>query len=327
MQKVNIPKTDLYASPLVLGTDYFGSTVSRERSMQLMDHYLDAGGNVLDTAELYARWLPGGEHQSEKVIGEWLRDRGVRDQVILSTKGAHPRLEAMEVPRMSKAEIQSDLDSSLQRLGVERVDLYWLHRDAPGYPVEEILQSLESFRQAGKIRYAGFANWTQARAEEARLAAQRIGVQGFVASQNLWSLGKVDLSKADPTWAYIDEPFVRWHIEHGLGAFPYLTQANGYFRRLEQGTLDQVPTDARVRALFDHQENRDRFQRLRRLQQKHGLSVGQVVLGYLTSQPFPVFPLAGPKTLADLQDCIRSAETKLSQNDLFYLEHGDAQNR
>src|SRR2546423_9383219 len=116
MKKVNVPKTDLHASTLVLGTDYFGSTVDRDLSMQLMDRYLEAGGNVIDTAELYARWIPGGEHQSEKVIGEWLRDRRVRDQIILSTKGAHPRLDSMEVPRMSKAEIQSDLELSLRRL-------------------------------------------------------------------------------------------------------------------------------------------------------------------------------------------------------------------
>jgi aryl-alcohol dehydrogenase-like predicted oxidoreductase len=82
----------------------------------------------------------------------------------------------MEIPRMSKAEIQADLDSSLQRLGVECIDLYWLHRDAPGYPVEEILGTLETFRAAGKIRYAGFSNWTQARAEEARRAAQRLNL-------------------------------------------------------------------------------------------------------------------------------------------------------
>ena len=322
MKKVNVPKTDLRASTLVLGTDYFGSTVGRDLSMQLMDRYLEAGGNVIDTAELYARWVPGGEHQSERVIGEWLRDRGARDQVILSTKGAHPKLDAMDVPRMSKADIQADLEGSLRRLGVERVDLYWLHRDAPGYPVEDILQSLEAFRQAGKIRYAGFSNWTQGRAEQARQAAQRLGVQGFVASQNLWSLAKVDRSKADPTWAYIDEPFARWHLQHGLAAFPYLTQASGYFRRLDQGTLDQVPADARVRALFDHPENRERFERVRRLQQKHGLTVSQIVLGYLISQPFPVFPLVGPKTLADLQDSLRRVETNLSNEDIGYLEHG-----
>ena len=125
----------------------------------------------------------GGEHQSEKVIGEWSRERGTRDLIVLSTKGAHPKLESMDVPRLSKAEIQEDLDSSLRRLGVEQIDLYWLHRDSPGYPVEEILESLEAFRKAGKIKHAGFSNWTQSRAEGARLATERLGIQGFVASQ------------------------------------------------------------------------------------------------------------------------------------------------
>jgi aryl-alcohol dehydrogenase-like predicted oxidoreductase len=324
MRKKNIPKTDLQASIIVLGTDYFGSTVSRQESMQLMDHYLEAGGNVLDTAEVYASFVPGGEHQSETVIGEWLRDRQARDQVILSTKGAHPKLASMDIPRMSKAEIQSDLDSSLKRLRTECIDLYWLHRDAPGYPVEEILQSLESFRQAGKIRYSGFSNWTQARAEEARQAAQHLGIQGFIASQNMWSLAKPDLSQSDPTWGYIDQSFVQWHLKNNVAAFPFISQAGGYFRRLDQGTLGQLSIDNRVRRMFDHQENRERFQRIRRLQEKERLSVSQIVLGYLTNQSFPVFPLIGPKTLADLRESIGNAGATLSRTTLSYLEDGES---
>jgi aryl-alcohol dehydrogenase-like predicted oxidoreductase len=324
MNKIKIPKTDLYASTLGLGTDYFGSTVGRDESMELLDHYLEAGGNVIDTAEVYAGWIPGGEHQSEKLIGEWLHERGTRDQVILSTKGAHPKLESMDIPRMSKSEIQADLDSSLQRLGVENIDLYWLHRDAPSYPVEEILESLEEFRKAGKIKHPGFSNWTQARAEEARLAAERLGIQGFVASQNMWSLAKLDVSQADPTWAFIDESFVQWHVKHGLSAFAYLGQAGGYFRRLEQNTLEKLPPDARIRLLFDHEENRNRFQRLRHLQEQYQLSVGQIVIGYLCNQPFPVVALIRPKTLADLKDSLSSADAKLSKEDIKFLEQGDA---
>jgi aryl-alcohol dehydrogenase-like predicted oxidoreductase len=122
--------------------------------------------------------------------------------------------------------------------------------------------------------------------------------------------------------AYIDESFIQWHVDHCFAAFPYLTQANGYFRRLEQNTLDRVPPDARVRTLFDHDENRKRFKRVRHLQQKYNLSVGQVVLGYLTGQPFPVFPLVGPKTLGDLQDSLHSVETRLSEADISFLEGG-----
>jgi aryl-alcohol dehydrogenase-like predicted oxidoreductase len=323
MQKINVANTALLASEIVLGTDFFGTTVSRELSWQLMDRYVEAGGNVLDTAEVYAAWLPGGDHQSEETIGAWLRDRRTGDQILLSTKGAHPKLASMDVARMSKAEIQSDLDSSLRRLGRERIDLYWLHRDAPGYPVEEILQSLESFRQAGKIRHAGFSNWTEARAEEARQAAERLGIEGFVASQNMWSLAKENRAQSDPTWAFMDESFALWHRRHGFAAFPFMAQASGYFRRLEQGTLDRLAKDDRIRKMFNHQENFDRFERIRRLQQRTGWTVAQIVLGYLTSQPFPVFPLVGPKTPADLEDILSNVGTKLSKDDLQYLEHGE----
>ena len=94
----------------------------------------------------------------------------------------------------------------------------------------------------------------------------------------------------------------QWHVEHGSPAFAYLGQASGYFRRLDQDARQGAFGNARVRLLFDHQENRNRFQRLRYLQEKYGFSVGQIVIGYLINQPFPVFALVGPKTLADLKD-------------------------
>jgi aryl-alcohol dehydrogenase-like predicted oxidoreductase len=324
MQIKPLPRTDLRVSVIGLGTDYFGSTIDRKLSMQILDRYVESGGNFIDTAELYARWIPGGEHQSEIFIGGWLRERGLRDALIISTKGGHPKLESMNVPRLSKREIESDLDSSLRRLGVDCVDIYWLHRDAPEMPVEEILLALEVFRTAGKIKYSGFSNWHQNRAEAARQAALQLGIPGFIASQNMWSLGLVNLGNADPTWAYIDADFVGWHIAHNFGAFPYLTQANGYFRRLEQNSLNQLATDARVRTLFDHSENRKRFQRIQVLQKKSGLSVNQIVLGYLLNQRFQVIPLIGPKNIPDLEDSLGCAEVALSPEDIAFLEKGEA---
>jgi aryl-alcohol dehydrogenase-like predicted oxidoreductase len=322
MQKKPLPKTDLEVSVIGLGTDYFGSTVDRKRSMEILDRYVELGGNFVDTAEVYACWIPGGEHQSEKLIGNWLRERGGRDQLIISTKGAHPRLESMSVPRLSKEEIEADLNSSLRRLGTDYIDIYWVHRDGPSVPVDQILLALEAFRKAGKIRYSGFSNWRLDRAETAREAAHRLEIPGFIASQNMWSLGLVNPANADPTWAYLDTDFVRWHVAHGFAAFPYLTQANGYFRRLEQNSLDQLAADARVRALFDHSENRERFRRIRVLQKRAGLSVNQIVLSYLLSQPFPVFPLIGPKNLTDLEDSLGCAEVSLSTEDIAFLERG-----
>lgn len=99
---------------------------------------------------------------------------------------------------------------------------------------------LEDFRKAGKIRHSGLSNWTQARAEAARVAAEKLGIQCFVRIQNQWSLAKADASKGDKTWAYTDDSFAKWHARHYIAAFPYTTQANGYFQRLENGMLDMA---------------------------------------------------------------------------------------
>lgn len=312
-----IPRTTLTASVLCLGTAEFGSAVDDSTAEKIIQSYLDAGGNVLDTAEIYAAWLKNGEHRSETFLGAWLRKQKSRDRLIISTKGAHPRLDAMDKPRMSKHIVESDLNSSLQRLGIDCVDIYWLHRDDPGTPVEDIIQMLEEFRKAGKIRHAGLSNWTQRRAEAAAIAAEKLGVEGFIGIQNQWSLAKADASKGDPTWAYTDDSFIKWHERHHIAAFPYTTQANGYFRRLENGTIDQV--SGVVKTLFHNRENEERFKRIKALQAETGLSLGAIVLGYLLGQPFPVFPIIGPKKVADLLESIESAQATLTPENIALL--------
>ena len=312
-----IPRTNLTASVLWLGTAEFGSAVDDSTAERIIETYLDAGGNVLDTAEIYAAWLKNGEHRSENFLGVWLQKRKNRDGLIISTKGAHPRINAMDKPRMSKPIVESDLNSSLQRLGIDCVDIYWLHRDDPGTSVEEIVLMLEEFRKAGKIRHAGLSNWTLARAEAARVAAEKLGVEGFIGVQNQWSLAKADAAKGDPTWAYTDDSFAEWHLRHNIAAFPYTTQANGYFRRLENGTIDQA-SDL-VKALFHTRENQECFRRIKTLQTESGLGVGAIVLGFLLGQPFPVFPIIGPKRVADLLESIESAEATLSPENIAFL--------
>jgi aryl-alcohol dehydrogenase-like predicted oxidoreductase len=312
-----IPRTNLTASVTCLGTAEFGSALDPSSSEKIIETYLDAGGNVLDTAEIYAAWVPNGEHRSEAFLGEWLRKSKNRDRVIVSTKGAHPRLDSMDTPRMSKPVVESDLNSSLQRLGIDYIDIYWLHHDDPGTPVEEIILMLEDLRKAGKIRYSGLSNWTQARAEAARIAAEKLGVEPFIGIQNHWNLAKPDPSKGDKTWAYTDDSFVQWHALRNIAAFPYTPQANGYFRRLENGTLDQA--SASVRALFDSPENRERYKRIKTLQSATGLTLGTIVLSYLLSQPFPVFPIIGPKKTSDLLESIEAAKATLSAENLAFL--------
>ena len=148
---------------------------------------------------------------------------------------------SMDVPRLSKAEIQADLDSSLQRLGVGSIFTGCIG-------TRQVTPSKKSFSpsrivQAGKIKHAGFSNWTQSRAEEARLGAERLGVEGFVASQNMWSLAKPDVSR--PTWAFIDEAFVRWHVKHGRSRLPIWARPAATFDASNKTRSTTFPPDAR----------------------------------------------------------------------------------
>ncbi|MFL7809039.1 MAG: aldo/keto reductase, partial [Anaerolineae bacterium] len=123
MRYVELAGTDLCVSAICLGTGALGSTVPQREAFELLDLFLDLGGNFLDSAKVYADWLPGERSISEKTIGRWMRSRAVRDRVIVATKGAHPELATMDVQRLSPEEIVSDLDASLHSLQVGTIDL------------------------------------------------------------------------------------------------------------------------------------------------------------------------------------------------------------
>ena len=323
MDLVRLSHCDLSVFPLCLGGVPLGSTLDRGESFRLLDAYLAAGGNFIDTAKVYADWLPIEPSVSEKTIGEWLRQRGNRARVVISTKGAHPDLAAMHIPRLSPAEITADLHASLQHLGVETIDLYWLHRDDPARPVGEILETLSQQVQAGKIRCFGCSNWKTERIREAQQYAAAHDLPGFTGNQMMWSLAAADPSRlADKTLALMDPAMWRFHLESGLAAVPYTSQAGGYFTKLAENRVGS-PVGGRVTNTgnpYDTPQNRSRLERIREIGEQSGLSITQIVLGYLRSQPFTTVPIVGPKTLAQLQDCLTAVEVQLSPEQVALLE-------
>ncbi len=309
MRYRQIPGSDLNPAVIAMGTGSLGSAVDRETSFRLLDAYLDAGGNFIDTAKIYADWLPGERSASEKTIGRWLAARGNRSQVILATKGAHPRLATMDVPRLSSRQITADLEASLRHLGVETIDLYWLHRDDPARPVEDILGTLNRLAAAGKIRAFGASNWKLKRLKEAQAWAAKHGQQGFIASQVYWNIGQPDPERiADKTLVFMDLPAWRYHRDSGLAALAYTSQAGGYFIRRVRGE----PVSDQLLSIYHLAENEARIQRIQALARQTGLSPAQISLGYLTSQPFPGYAIVGCKTLAQLVDSLSAADVMLT---------------
>ncbi len=312
-----IQGTDLNASVICMGTGVIGSAADRETSFRMLDYYLDQGGNFIDTAKVYADWLPKIERSiSEKTIGAWMEVRGNRSKVILATKGAHPDLNTMDIPRLTRKEIAADLDASLSHLRTEAIDLYWLHRDDPARPVEDILETLNRQVEAGKIRYLGASNWSLGRLQAAQAAASQHGITGFAASQVYWNVGQADPQRiGDKTLAFMDAGMWRYHQETGLAAVAYTSQANGYFTRRACGE----PVSDALKSVYHLEENEARLARLIALSGQASLSASQIVLAYLTSQPFPAFPIIGCRTLDQLRDSLTAADVTLSPEQVAYL--------
>ena len=321
MKTVVLPNTTLNVSQLCLGSADIGSAIPRAASFELLDAFAEVGGNFIDTAAVYANWLPGERSISEKTIGAWMSARGNRHRMIVATKGAHYDLTTPHISRCSPPDIIADLEASLRNLATDVIDLYYLHRDNPSRPVAEIMNILAEQVRLGKIRYFACSNWQTERIAAAQLYARMQGIVGFAANQAMWSLAQVDAGAfADPTMRVMDDGMWRYHAETGLAAIPYSSQANGLFHKLASGGYERL--SAMQQRLYASEGNRERGRRVQQLSKETGLTITQIVLGYVLSQPFVTVPIVGCKTMAQLDDSLSAAEVRLSSEQIRLLVHG-----
>lgn len=310
MKSISMPGTDLTVSKVALGGSDLGSRIDREASFALLDAFIEGGGNCIDTALVYADWIPGTKSLSEKTIGAWMKERGNREQLVLMTKGGHPYLSSMHIPRLSREEIISDLNESLHHLGVETIDLYWLHRDDPARPVGEIIETMNELVQSGKIRYFGCSNWSTERIREATRYAERHQLAGFAASQLMWNLAVVNQETVDPRHMAILSPQDwEYYCAAGMTVFAYTSQARGFFSKAAKGGLSCVAET--VRRSYENPQTMARLEQVMRLAEESAIPVSTVVLAYLTNQPFPAVPIVGPQSIPQLSETLMAAGLEL----------------
>ena len=308
-------------SSLILGTDYFGATVSKEDSFALMDRFAAAGGNAIDTARLYASWLPGGAGASETTIGEWMKIRNNRDQIYLITKGGAVDKGSTERARLSPEELRYDITESLKALQCDSVDLYFLHRDDETKPVSEIMPTLAQFVQEGKVKALGASNWRACRIAEANAFCEKEGLPPFVASEIQWSLARSTPEKHDDmSLVCMNECEYDYYLATGMPVFAFSAQAKGFFIRGAANGIDSNNQKALSR--FASEENIGRLNRVKELMTKKNMTAAAVSLASLTSRPFPVAALVGCKSLPQLEDSLTAADATLSQEEIAYLTDG-----
>jgi aryl-alcohol dehydrogenase-like predicted oxidoreductase len=317
--------TDLKVSKVCLGGGNFGEKLDREAVFQVLDVYTDGGGNFIDTANVYCRWIPGLANSSEEIIGEWLESRSAKNKVIIATKGAHYDLQAPHVSRVTKADIRQDLTQSMNTLGLDRIDLYWLHRDDQKKPVEEIVDYMEELVKEGSIRYYGASNFSHKRLEEARIYAMKNHLQGFSAVSNMWSAASINPvfnTMRDATMELMEPALYEWHRKTRLPMIPYTSTANGFFEklyrtgaRIEGGRLLTAVADLglseHLSKIYLNERNLRLYELLLEIHKETGYSFIALSLAFLISQPFDVVPVGSVTKPEQLNGLLEAGEIKL----------------
>ncbi len=301
--KRQIPGVAKPASVVALGFEFFPNFASASLTL---DSFYEAGGNLFDTAFVY------GGGKTEAIFGDWHTSRNVpREEIVLIGKGAHSPLCYPDV-------IAKQLDQSLNRLKTDYVDIYFMHRDNTDVPVGEFVDAMDAEVKRGRIRgIFGGSNWTRQRMDEAIAYAEKTGKTAPGALSNNFSLAEM----LDPIWAGCvaasDEPWKEWAKERQIPNFAWSSQGRGFFT--DRAGRDKRDDEEIVRVWYSERnfERRDRAIELAKELGRHPI---HNALAYVIAQPFPVIPLIGPRTIAELEDSLSALDIKLTPEQVRWLE-------
>lgn len=310
MKTIALPDTDLRISPICLGTADWGSRADAARAELLYSAFRESGGNCFDSAHCYAFWADK-LGMPERLLGEFVRKHDRREHVVICTKACHitggPRYE--RPPRYMTPEILNrDLHESLDRLGLDYIDLYYLHRDDPAVPVDEILNALNEHVRAGRIRHFAASNWRADRLRQATQYAKSKGLRGFAASQILWTLA--DLSKSmPPDICVMNDVELTYYEESRTPVFAFSPSANGYFSGRAVGNYENTTSQARR-------------ERCSELAKQIGATPTQIAIAYLMNHPFISVPITGTCHQGHLTEVLSSMNIRLTSDQVQWLKNG-----
>ena len=295
---------------LVLGGNVFGFTVKGEEAFAVLDRFVAAGGTMIDTADVYSNWVPGhvgGE--SETLLGEWLKRRGRRDDVLIATKVGFDK-------GLSPAHIEDAVHASLARLGTDHVDLYYAHKDDPETPLEEMLAAFDKLVKAGKVRAIGASNYSADRLAAALDISARDGLAAFTVLQPEYNL----MARGD-----FEGAVQRLCVERGLGVLPYFGLASGFLTGKYRSEADfgQSPRGDMV-ARYLNDGGRAVLAALDEIAAETGATQAQIALAWLVARPGVTAPIASATGTAQLDELLGVLTLELSVEQVERLEAASA---
>jgi aryl-alcohol dehydrogenase-like predicted oxidoreductase len=308
-------RSDLRVSPLCFGGNVFGWTADEAASFRLLDRFVDAGLNFIDTADSYSRWVPGHHGgESETIIGRWLKARGGRERVVIATKVGMTMGPGQE--GLSKAYIREAIEASLRRLQTDYVDLYQSHRDDPGAPFEETLGAFDELIRAGKVRVIGASNLTAERLAEALEVSAAAGLPRYESLQPHYNL----YDRAD-----FEAGLQGLCVDNDIGVIPYYSLASGFLtgKYRSEADLGKSPRGGSVGKFLNPRGLRI-LAALDSVAADLGASPAQAALAWLMARPGVTAPIASATGAAQLEDLIAATTLALGPEAIRRLDAASA---
>ncbi|MEJ8813271.1 aldo/keto reductase [Variovorax ureilyticus] len=317
MQLRTLGRSGLQVSPLAFGGNVFGWTADEAMSFRLLDAWLDAGFNFVDTADVYSRWVPGHTGgESETLIGKWLRQTGKRNRVVLATKLGKPMGEGKQ--GLSPAYIREAVDASLRRLKCDHIDLYQSHDDDPDTPLADTAAAFAELIQAGKVRAIGASNFTASRLAEALDVAEKAGLPRYESLQPLYNLYDRAVFEKEL------EPLC---LARGVGVINFYALAAGFLTGKYRTEADAAKS-ARGASTTKKYLNPRGLRILGALDQAAkatGAKPGQIALAWQIARPSVTAPIASATSIEQLDELVAAAQLKLDADIVAMLDKASAE--
>ncbi|HEX7968789.1 MAG TPA: aldo/keto reductase [Stellaceae bacterium] len=315
MEKRQLGKSGLEIAPLVFGGNVFGWTIDEPTSFAVLDAFVAAGFNAIDTADVYSKWAPGNKGgESETIIGNWLKRRGDRGQVIIATKVGMDMGAGRK--GLSKAYILKAVEDSLKRLQTDYIDLYQAHADDPETPLEETLGAFAQLVKQGKVRAIGASNYTAPRLKEALETSKRLGYPRYESLQPLYNL--YDRSA-------FEGELEQLCLEEKLGVIPYYSLASGFLtgKYRSEADLGKSKRGAGIKKYLNPRGLRI-LKALDEVAAKYKATPAQIALAWLIARPSVTAPIASATSVAQLNELTKAAQLKLNRDAIELLDKASA---
>jgi aryl-alcohol dehydrogenase-like predicted oxidoreductase len=299
--RVALGRTDLQVHPLCLGGNVFGWSANAEQSQEVLAAYETSGGNFIDTADMYSRWHSGNVGgESETIIGDWMRSRGNRSEMVIATKVA----KLATRPGLSAANIAAAAEDSLRRLGTDYIDIYYAHHDDEEIPLEESLTAFNELVTAGKVRYLAASNYTASRLEEALKISRDLGMSEYLLLQPNYNAIVRDEYEGD---------LMATAVKEDIPVLPYFSLATGFLTGKYQPGVEV--DSVRAGDMPDYMNDRGWaiLNALSEIAKAENTTIAAAALGWLRAQPGVVTPIASARTTEQLAEILPVVELSAQQ--------------